>query len=75
MSVLIAAAPPIPLDSTAGRYVAAAYIVVLALILVYLAIMAVRQSKIERELAELLAREQAAAAADQRGAEQESDVG
>jgi CcmD family protein len=65
MSVLIAAAPPIPLDSTAGRYVAAAYIVVLALILVYLAIMAVRAQRLERELEELRRDVQAARVADE----------
>jgi hypothetical protein len=34
-------------------YVAAAYLVFLALLLVYVVIMAVRQSRLERELAEL----------------------
>ncbi|HWE07731.1 MAG TPA: CcmD family protein [Solirubrobacteraceae bacterium] len=53
MSLLVAAAPPVPLDSTAGRYVAAAYIVVLALILAYVAIMAVRAQHLEKELEEL----------------------
>jgi hypothetical protein len=53
MSLLLAAAPPVPLDSTAGRYVAAAYIVVLAIILIYVAIMAVRAQHLEKELAEL----------------------
>ncbi|HWD74607.1 MAG TPA: hypothetical protein VG371_05670 [Solirubrobacteraceae bacterium] len=53
MSLVVAAAPPVPLDSTAGRYVAAAYIVVLALVLVYVAIMAVRAQHLEKELAEL----------------------
>ena len=50
MSAVLAAAPAIPLDSTAGRYVAAAYIVVLAVILIYVAIMAVRAQRLEREL-------------------------
>lgn len=36
-----------------GGYVAAAYLVFLALLLVYFAIMAARTSRIERELAEL----------------------
>ena len=44
--------PPLPLH-TAGPYVAAAYIVFLALILVYVAIMAGKLSRIERELGEL----------------------
>jgi hypothetical protein len=36
-----------------GGYVAAAYLVFLALILVYVAIMAIRMSRMERELVEL----------------------
>jgi hypothetical protein len=44
--------PPLPLH-TAGPYVAAAYIVFLALILLYVAIMAGRLSRIEREVDEL----------------------
>ena len=47
-----AAAPALPLHS-AGRYVAAAYIVFVALILVYVAIMATKLARIERELDEL----------------------
>jgi hypothetical protein len=44
--------PALPLDE-AGKYVAAAYLVFLALLLVYLAIMAGRLSRVERELSEL----------------------
>ena len=44
--------PPLPLH-TAGPYVAAAYIVFVALILLYVAIMAGKLSRIERELVEL----------------------
>jgi CcmD family protein len=44
--------PALPLDE-AGKYVAAAYVVFLALILVYVAIMASRLSRIERELGEI----------------------
>jgi hypothetical protein len=44
--------PALPLDE-AGKYVAAAYLVFLALILIYVAIMASRLSRIERELGEL----------------------
>jgi hypothetical protein len=47
-----AVAPALPLH-TAGKYVAAAYIVFLALVLVYVAIMASRLARIDRELAEL----------------------
>jgi len=52
MSALFAVAPALPLH-TAGKYVAGAYIVFLALLLVYVAIMASRLSRTERELAEL----------------------
>jgi type II secretory pathway component PulM len=45
------------LASTGGNYVAAAYVVFLALVLVYVAIMAVKLARIERELSELQARE------------------
>ena len=48
----IAVAPALPLH-TAGKYVAGAYIVFLAVVLVYVAIMATRLSRTERELAEL----------------------
>jgi hypothetical protein len=44
--------PALPLH-TAGPYVAAAYIVFLALILVYVAIMAGKLSRVEREVDEL----------------------
>ena len=49
---VFAVAPALPLH-TAGKYVAGAYIVFLALVLVYVAIMATRLSRTERELAEL----------------------
>ena len=39
--------------STSGKYVAAAYLVFLALILLYVAIMAGRLSRLERDLTEL----------------------
>jgi hypothetical protein len=44
--------PALPLDD-AGPYVAAAYLVFLGLILVYVAIMAVKLARIEREVVEL----------------------
>jgi hypothetical protein len=47
--------PALPLHE-AGKYVAGAYVVLFALVLIYVAIMAVRLSRIERELGELLAR-------------------
>ena len=46
------AAPALPLDE-AGKYVAAAYVVFLALILIYVAIMAGRLARIERDLGEV----------------------
>ena len=45
--------PALPLDS-AGPYVAGAYLVFLALVLIYVGIMASRLGRIERELAELV---------------------
>jgi type II secretory pathway component PulM len=50
---LLAETPALPLH-TAGKYVAAAYIVLFALVLTYVAIMAIRLSRIERQLGELL---------------------
>jgi heme exporter protein CcmD len=52
VSALLAVAPALPLGK-AGKFVAAAYIVVFAVILIYLGIMAVRAQRLERELAEL----------------------
>ena len=64
---LLAAAPALPLH-TAGKYVAAAYIVFVVLILIYVAIMAARLRRTERDLARLrdeaAAREQSAAERD-----------
>jgi Na+/melibiose symporter-like transporter len=58
---LVFAAPALPLHS-AGKYVAGAYIVFVALILIYVAIMAKRLTKTESDLqelkSELAAREQ-----------------
>lgn len=44
--------PALPLDE-AGKYVAGAYLVFLALILIYVAIMASKLSRIEREVVDL----------------------
>jgi flagellar biosynthesis/type III secretory pathway M-ring protein FliF/YscJ len=52
MSILHIAAPALPLHS-AGKYVAGAYIVFVALILIYVAIMARRLGRTERELQQL----------------------
>jgi uncharacterized membrane protein len=57
--------PALPLDE-AGKYVAAAYVVFVALILVYVAIMAAKLERIQRELGELadLAEQKHARASD-----------
>ncbi|HUA05938.1 MAG TPA: hypothetical protein VMB27_18660 [Solirubrobacteraceae bacterium] len=52
LAAIFAVAPALPLH-TAGKYVAGAYIVFLALVLIYVSIMATRLSRTERELAEL----------------------
>jgi CcmD family protein len=62
VSLLFAIAPELPLGKS-GKFVAGAYIVVLALILIYVAIMAVRAQRLERELDELRRDVEAAAAA------------
>jgi hypothetical protein len=49
---LLATAPDLPLGKS-GKFVAGAYIVFVVLILVYVAIMAVRAQRIERDLDQL----------------------
>jgi hypothetical protein len=44
--------PALPLDD-AGPYVAAAYLVFVALILIYVSIMATKLARVEREIGEL----------------------
>ena len=53
IAAVLASVPALPLH-TAGKYVAGAYIVLFAIVLIYVAIMAVRLSRIEGELGELL---------------------
>ena len=53
ITTVLAELPALPLH-TAGKYVAAAYVVFFVLVLVYVAIMAVRVSRMERQLGELL---------------------
>jgi hypothetical protein len=72
-SALLAELPALPLHE-AGKYVAGAYIVLFALVLVYVAIMAVRLSRIERDLGELLEREQRAEAEESQNARRESTL-
>ncbi len=57
IGALLGELPALPLHE-AGKYVAGAYVVVFALVLIYVAIMAIRMSKLERDLGELLHREQ-----------------
>lgn len=52
LSAIVASAPALPLHE-AGKYVAGAYGVFVTLILVYVAIMAARLQRIERELGAL----------------------
>jgi type II secretory pathway component PulM len=45
--------PALPLDE-AGKYVAGAYVVFLALVLLYVAIIAAKIARIERQISELV---------------------
>ncbi len=49
---LLAEAPALPLDE-AGKYVAGAYVVFVVLLVVYVAIMAAKLGRIEKELREV----------------------
>jgi hypothetical protein len=60
-------APALPLDE-AGKYVAGAYIVFMVLLVVYVAIMAAKLGRIERELREV------AAIAEERKGENREEV-
>jgi flagellar biosynthesis/type III secretory pathway M-ring protein FliF/YscJ len=64
MLALLAETPALPLGE-AGKYVAGAYIVFVLLLLIYVAIMATKLSRIEKELREV------ASVAEQRKAEQD----
>jgi CcmD family protein len=59
VTALLGELPALPLHE-AGKYVAGAYVVAFALVLIYVAVMAVRLSRIEHELDELAEREHAA---------------
>jgi hypothetical protein len=52
MLALLAATPALPLDE-AGKYVAGAYVVFVLLLVVYVAIMAAKVQRIEKELREV----------------------
>jgi hypothetical protein len=58
--------PALPLH-TAGKYVAGAYVVLFAIVLIYVAIMAIRLSRIERDLGELLELTEGSGASPARG--------
>ena len=64
-ALVLAEMPALPLH-TAGKYVAGAYIVLFAIVLIYVAIMAIRLSHIERELGELLDADRATSRASRR---------
>jgi hypothetical protein len=72
MSALFAAAPALPLH-TAGKYVAGAYVVFLAMVLIYVSIMAIRLSRNERDIAELRRDVEAARTETPSGPAAESD--
>jgi hypothetical protein len=69
-TVILAAAPALPLHS-AGKYVAGAYIVFLALVLIYVAIMATRLGRTERDLVELQRELEARAESSERDSERD----
>ena len=52
LSLLLAATPALPLDE-AGKYVAGAYVVLFAFVVLYVSIMASKIARIDRELTEL----------------------
>jgi uncharacterized membrane protein len=71
--MLPVAAPALPLDE-AGKYVAGAYIVFVVLILIYVAIMAMKLQRIEKELSELASFAEQRANADAREGEPERET-
>jgi hypothetical protein len=70
-AVLASELPALPLH-TAGKYVAGAYVVFFAIVLIYVAIMAIRLKRIERDVGELLEQESAAGATRSEVEERES---
>jgi hypothetical protein len=54
LALILAADPAIPND-VGGKYVAGAYIVFLLLLLIYVAIMAMKLARIERDITEIAA--------------------
>jgi hypothetical protein len=73
VSPLIASAPALPLGH-AGKFVAAAYIVVFVIVLVYVAIMAIRAQRFERDLDQLQRDVEAARAHKDRDSERSGSL-
>jgi hypothetical protein len=73
VSPLLASAPALPLGH-AGKFVAAAYIVVFVIVLVYVAIMAVRAQRFERDLDQLQRDVEAARAHTDRDSERSGSL-
>jgi cell division protein FtsB len=71
VSLLLASAPALPLGKS-GKFVAGAYIVVFVVILLYVAIMAIRAQRTERDL-EQLRREVEEVRATQQELERQND--
>ena len=67
LALLLADAPALPLDE-AGKYVAGAYVVFVVLLVIYVAIMASKVARIERELKDV------ASFAEQRKVEEKEEV-
>jgi flagellar biosynthesis/type III secretory pathway M-ring protein FliF/YscJ len=70
---LLGELPALPLH-TAGKYVAAAYVVLFALVLIYVVIMAIRLGRVERELGELLRESEMGEDPEQAADEEDLDV-
>jgi hypothetical protein len=66
LSLLLADAPALPLDE-AGKYVAGAYVVFVVLLVIYVAIMASKVARIERELKDVASFAEQRKAADKEG--------
>jgi hypothetical protein len=72
MGLLLASElPALPLH-TAGKYVAGAYVVFFAVVLIYVAIMAIRLKRIERDVGELIEQQSAANVERHEAGERES---
>jgi hypothetical protein len=72
-AALLGELPALPLH-TAGKYVAAAYVALFALVLIYVVIMAIRLGRIERELGELLSESETGEDPEQAAEEDDLDV-